>query len=113
MQKERRNVTWRVAEHSENKKLNQWLDSQKNIQDSIANIVLHMIDRFGNVNITDYEVQKQLYGKIVDVSQPMEEEVKKSVNPPSSNENNQSDKLQKQEKKVNDDLYSSINTDNL
>ncbi len=70
--KERQNVTWRVAEQSESKNINKWLDNQQNIQVSLANIVLHMIDKFGYVNITDYQVQKQLFGKITEVKQPIE-----------------------------------------
>lgn len=58
---QRKNVTWRISEHPENERLNNWLDQQKNIQDSITNIVLHMIDRFGNRNITNYDIQKILF----------------------------------------------------
>lgn len=99
--KERKNVTWRVAEHSESKKINQWLDKQKNIQESIANIVLHMIDKYGYVNITDYQVQKQLYGKITEIEpsavaeegeetkeQPKQQEVEEEIEKDTVNKKN-------------------------
>src|SRR5699024_11373648 len=71
--KERKNVTWRVGEQSEKEKINKWLDKQDNIQVSLSNIVMHMINQFGYVNITDYQVQKQLYGKITEIRQPIED----------------------------------------
>lgn len=57
----RKNVSWRVADDPKSEAINQWLDAQKNIQDSLTNIVLHTIERFGIRNITDYDIQKMLY----------------------------------------------------
>lgn len=64
MAKQRKVVSWRVADHSESEILNQWLDKQNNIQESISNIILHIIDQYGCRNITDYEIQKALYQRV-------------------------------------------------
>src|SRR5690606_29972134 len=58
---ERKIVTWRVSQHPSSDKLNKWCDQQTNLQDSISNIVEHMIEIFGYRNITDYDIQKVLY----------------------------------------------------
>jgi hypothetical protein len=57
----RKIVTWRVADTPQSDLINEWLDKQKNIQVSLTNLVLHMIDRFGMRDITDYDIQKILY----------------------------------------------------
>ncbi|MEK5326092.1 hypothetical protein [Aeribacillus sp. FSL M8-0254] len=57
----RKIVTWRVADTPQSDLINEWLDKQKNIQVSLTNIVLHIIDRFGMRDITDYDIQKVLY----------------------------------------------------
>lgn len=106
--KERKNVTWRVAENSESKKINKWLDEQKNIQVSLANIVLHMIDRYGYINITDYQVQKQLYGKITDIPEPIESEEEHNKDSSTEKENSQS--TNKVDEK---DIYDDVNLDNI
>lgn len=64
----RGNVSWRVSKHPSSDKLNKWCDSQANIQESISNIVLHMIEKFGYRNITDYEVQKALFNSFESIS---------------------------------------------
>lgn len=112
--KERKNVTWRVAEHSESKKINKWLDNQQNIQVSLANIVLHMIDRYGYVNITDYQVQKLLYGKITDIPQPIENE--EESNKKSSNEKVNAEpvkEVDRKDKAKEKDIYDGVDTDSI
>src|SRR5699024_1960339 len=107
----RKNVTWRVGEHPEHAKINRWLDKQKNIQDSMANVVLHMIDQYGYVNITDYQVQKQLYGKITEIKQPVEVEKQTEKQETSSDKskNTQKDKKEASE----DDVFSGVDPNNL
>ena len=61
----RNNVTWRIGEHSQAKQLNDWCNAQKNIQDSLTNIVMHMMDRFGTIDIKDYDIQKILYNETI------------------------------------------------
>lgn len=120
MAEERKNVTWRVSQHPEHKKINKWLDSQRSIQDSISNIVLHMIDRYGYVNITDYEIQKQLYGKFTDIDYRMEKELAGESEDNGSTEKSEplpdpapkNDK-QSKDKKEKDDLYSNVDINNL
>lgn len=107
----RKNVTWRVGEHPEHAKINRWLDKQKNIQDSMANVVLHMIDQYGYVNITDYQVQKQLYGKITEIKQPIEEEqqIEKQEKSPEKSKDIKEDKEETSE----DDVFRGVDPDNL
>lgn len=71
----RKNVSWRVSDDPLSDTINEWLDAQKNIQDSLTNIVLHMIERFGIRNITDYDIQKTLYqeASTLAIKQPIEE----------------------------------------
>lgn len=57
----RKIVTWRVADTPQSDLINEWLDKQQNIQVSLTNIVLHMINRFGIKDIMDYDIQKILY----------------------------------------------------
>lgn len=57
----RKNVTWRIGDDTQHELLNNWLDNQNNIQTSLANVALHMIDRFGYRNIMDYDIQKALH----------------------------------------------------
>ena len=57
----RKIVTWRVADTPKSDLINEWLDKQQNIQVSLTNIVLHMINRFGIKDIMDYDIQRILY----------------------------------------------------
>ncbi|MED3731097.1 hypothetical protein [Geobacillus stearothermophilus] len=57
----RKIVTWRVADTPQSDVINEWLDKQQNIQVSLTNIVLHMINRFGIKDIMDYDIQRILY----------------------------------------------------
>lgn len=68
--KERMQVPWRLDKLTDEKrkKINDWLDVQSNMQESITNLVIHAIERFGNVEITDYNVQKALYSDTIQVS---------------------------------------------
>lgn len=113
MAEERKNVTWRVSQHPEHKKINKWLDSQRSIQDSISNIVLHMIDRYGYVNITDYEIQKQLYGKFTDIDYQTEKELVEEAEDSRATEKSDRIPEKSKEKKEKDDLYSNIDINNL
>lgn len=107
--KERKNVTWRVGEQSEKEKINKWLDKQDNIQVSLSNIVMHMINQFGYVNITDYQVQKQLYGKITEIRQPIEDT--------ENEENTETFHVEKDDKKSDSkkekDMYDGVDLDNI
>lgn len=112
----RKNVTWRVGEHPEHEKLNEWLDKQRNIQDSLTNIVLHMIDRFGMVNITDYEIQKQLYKEVEGTVQPSSEqeikEVKQDVHVKEKQQDNNEAPKEEKDDDI-DDLYKEVDINNL
>ncbi|ABO68801.1 Hypothetical protein GTNG_3468 (plasmid) [Geobacillus thermodenitrificans NG80-2] len=57
----RKIVTWRVVDTPQSDLINEWLDKQQNIQVSLTNIVLHMINRFGIKDIMDYDIQRILY----------------------------------------------------
>ena len=59
--KSRKNVSWRVSQHPSSDKLNKWCDQQANIQESISNVILHMIEIYGYRNITDYDIQRSLF----------------------------------------------------
>ncbi|MGG0878036.1 hypothetical protein [Bacillus inaquosorum] len=42
-------------------KLNKWCNAQSNIEQSLTNLVLHMIDMIGYKDIRDFETQQELY----------------------------------------------------
>lgn len=63
--KERQGVSWKIAKENESEKLNNWCNAQSNIQKTFTQMVLYMIDRFGEeTDFTDYHVQKKLYEDI-------------------------------------------------
>lgn len=115
----RKNVTWRIGDSSQNKLINDWLDQQKNIQDSITNIVLHMIDRFGMQNITDHEIQKILYQE--SLAQPEENHTAEKNaaakqaedNPKQPSKKASSQPHQDESRQDTDDMYSQVDIDNL
>src|SRR5699024_4298306 len=109
--KERKNVTWRVGEQSEKEKINKWLDKKDNIQVSLANIVMHMINQFGYVKITDSQVQKQLYGKITDINQPIEDSEKDERDNTETFHVEKDDK--KNDSKKEKDMYDGVDLDNI
>ncbi|RDY83121.1 hypothetical protein [Bacillus amyloliquefaciens] len=59
--KTRANVSWRIAKMKDQEKLNQWCNAQSNIEQSLTNLVLHMIDIVGYKDIRDFETQQQIY----------------------------------------------------
>ena len=38
-----------------------WADNQANIQQSLANLVMHVVEYVGNVDVMDYDVQRKLH----------------------------------------------------
>lgn len=125
----RKNVSWRVIDSPQRETINKWLDAQKNIQDSLTNIVLHMIERFGIRNITDYDIQKMLYqqgSSMAAIKQAAEVQHNYVANPLGQIiEANQQEQLVKSPKKVKhdpfdliedvmeDDIYNEIDIKNL
>lgn len=63
MKENRKLISWRIEklEQTQQDTINDWLDNQQNIQQSLTNVVLHMINRFGTTDIMNYENQKALY----------------------------------------------------
>lgn len=66
----RKAINVRVANHKQGKIINEWLNNQDSIQDSITNVILHIIDQFGMRNITDFEVQKAMHQRVT-LTQPI------------------------------------------
>lgn len=60
---DRKQVSWRLDKLPENESstINTWLSEQSNIQKSITNVILHTIERFGNKDIMNHDIQKVLY----------------------------------------------------
>lgn len=79
MEKERSLVSWRLGNlpKKERDLINKWLDSQQNINNSITNAILHVIDRAGVGDITSFETQKLLFQK--STSEELETSVSYSV----------------------------------
>ncbi|MEB6550204.1 hypothetical protein MXL46_14000 [Heyndrickxia sporothermodurans] len=126
---ERKIVSWRVSQHPSSDKLNRWCDSQSNINESISNIVLHMIEHFGYKNITDYDIQKALYlGFKTDSSNELSETFQPTDIPAleskgetietilERNDNSHTKKIEQTKDESlgeEDDFYKDLNIDNL
>lgn len=41
--------------------VDRWADEQTNIQQSLANIVMHIVGYVGNVDVMDFDVQRKLH----------------------------------------------------
>ncbi|QDI91659.1 hypothetical protein EPH95_11150 [Salicibibacter halophilus] len=60
MAKQRVTYTWKLGTERDPESINQWLDAQSNIRDSLSFLVQVMQERFGNVDIRDIETSKEL-----------------------------------------------------
>lgn len=60
MKRLRDNVSWRISEHKSYAILNEWCEKQHNMQQSINQAVLYIIDFVGYVDLFDKEVQEKL-----------------------------------------------------
>lgn len=72
--KERSTYFWRYDRDPDVlQRINAWMDQQSNVRDSLQMLVLYFADRFGNKNVMDYKVQKQLYADVLNLSQSSSE----------------------------------------
>lgn len=46
-------------------KINEWVKAQSNFQASMVSLIEHMIDRFGNEDITDHLIAKKLHTEML------------------------------------------------
>lgn len=60
MSKKRVTYTWKLSTERDPDSINEWLDAQSNIRDSLSFLVQVMQERFGNVDIRDIETSKEL-----------------------------------------------------
>ncbi|QQK78098.1 hypothetical protein HUG15_22590 [Salicibibacter cibarius] len=60
MAKKRVTYTWKLSTERDPDAINEWLDAQSNIRDSLSFLVQVMQERFGNVDIRDIETSKEL-----------------------------------------------------
>ncbi|AXF56484.1 hypothetical protein [Salicibibacter kimchii] len=60
MTKKRVTYTWKLNTERDPDSINEWLDAQSNIRDSLSFLVQVMQERFGNVDIRDIETSKEL-----------------------------------------------------
>jgi len=114
----RKIVTWRVADPPQSDLINEWLDKQQNIQVSLTNIVLHMINRFGIKDIMDYDIQRILYqefssgtskeNRTVSNNEEAEKVAAKSLNNPDPKKDRD-----KENQDDDNDLYKNVDINNL
>lgn len=120
----RKIVTWRVADTPQSDLINEWLDKQQNIQVSLTNIVLHMINRFGIKDIMDYDIQRILYREFSSgtskenrtVSNQNEEADNEEAEKVAAKSLNNPDPKKAQDKEGQDDdndLYKNVDINNL
>lgn len=55
--------------------VDRWADEQTNIQQSLANIVMHVVKYVGNVDVMDFDVQHKLHTVLSNVEKPVVKEV--------------------------------------
>ena len=55
--------------------VDRWADEQTNIQQSLANIVMHVVKYVGNVDVMDFDVQHKLHTVLSNVEMPVVKEV--------------------------------------
>ncbi|GAB6004479.1 hypothetical protein JCM12214_03790 [Geobacillus vulcani] len=103
----RKIVTWRVADTPQSDLINEWLDKQQNIQVSLTNIVLHMINRFGIKDIMDYDIQRILYQEFSSGTSK-ENRTAKSLNNPDPKKDRD-----KENQDDDNDLYKNVDINNL
>ncbi|MBB6450580.1 hypothetical protein HNR44_002563 [Geomicrobium halophilum] len=104
MSKQRVTYTWKIGTERHPEAINDWLDAQSNIRDSLSFLVQIMQERFGNVDVRDIEVSKELIQFMNAMETSGKVERPPSHGKPSTSSNQASD----QEKEVDDDLFSGI-----
>lgn len=59
----RKMISFKVENLSEKdqKMINEWADGQSNIQQSLTNIVRHIVGFTGNADVMDFDVQRRLH----------------------------------------------------
>ena len=115
--KNREQVSWRLKEpHYQT--FNDWCNAQDNVQESLTNIVLHLIERFGNRNIRDFDIQKALYQDLLSKNQIEEDHSPKITE--DENEEQTTESISSDNEEVNedpeeqeDDIYKGLDPDNL
>lgn len=118
-------VSWRIGKLPDSEQLNDWVNAQSNVQNSITSLVRHMIEQFGYRDVTAHDIQKALFQKpIADelrlilselktsapISVPEADEVK---NEPSDTDKPTKSVVPKTQKAANDDIYNMIDPNNL
>ncbi|TGA98622.1 hypothetical protein E4665_07090 [Sporolactobacillus shoreae] len=77
--KDRSTYFWRYDGNPDaRQRINIWMDQQSNVRNSLKMLVLYFADRFGNKNVMDYDVQKQLYADVLNLSQSSSENLTES-----------------------------------
>ena len=65
----------------ERKIVDEWADGQKNINQSLANIVMHVVNLTGNTDVMDFDVQRKLHTIFVDKESPAMPVAQQQVDP--------------------------------
>lgn len=72
-------VSWRIGKLPDTEQLNDWVNAQSNVQNSITSLVRHMIEQFGYRDITQHDIQRVLFQKpVVDELRSILSELKSS-----------------------------------
>lgn len=61
-----KSVSWKFDKLSDNdkEKIRLFIKSQKNTQNTLNFLAMHFLERFGEVDIMDFEVQRQLFADL-------------------------------------------------
>lgn len=136
--KERSSLLWRIGDldDTDKKRINDWIDHQKNIKLSLSEIVMYIIDRFGNQDVMSHTIKKQLHQEEVfrnldsvlasrelksvltpadphDTSIPLQSNVSVVEEPEALQEADQETDQAKTPLSENNDIYSNLDTKGL
>lgn len=78
----RKMISFKIENLSEKERqvVDAWADGQSNIQQSLANVVMHIVGLVGNADVMDFDVQRKLHTLFAERSLPIAQ-VKSAASP--------------------------------
>ena len=84
--------------------VDRWADEQTNIQQSLANIVMHIVGYVGNTDVMDFDVQRKLHTIFANVETPVVRQPVQEI--PSSAQEQTAEHTQQIQKEETENIYS-------
>ena len=90
--------------------VDEWANGQFNIQQSLTNIIMHVVGFIGNVDVMDFDVQKKLHltlGYSLKQNEP-DQDIFKALSQIKTDDDKNPFELRKQNRKNNDDDFPDV-----